>query len=125
LEKITLGGDGMNLSMGVNVKVKMHDALNKIFSRIVDGDLPEPAELPSLPNVVEQARQEYLNAQYYYNTVTDKDLVDHAVFLMQAAEKKYMYLLKQARQQGVTYSIYNTEAQPADKQVEVEDVSQS
>lgn len=115
----------MNLSMGVNVKVKMHDALNKIFSRIVDGDLPEPAELPSLPNVVEQARQEYLNAQYYYNTVTDKDLVDHAVFLMQAAEKKYMYLLKQARQQGVTYSIYNTEAQPADKQVEVEDVSQS
>lgn len=115
----------MNLSMGVNVKVKMHDALNKIFSRIVDGDLPEPAELPSLPNVVEQARQEYLNAQYYYNTVTDKDLVDHAVFLMQAAEKKYMYLLKQARQQGVTYSIYNTEVQSADKQVEVEDVSQS
>ncbi len=108
----------MNLSMGGNVKVKMHDALNKIFSRIVDSDLPEPAELPSLPNVVEQARQEYLNAQYYYNTVTDKDLVDHAVFLMQAAEKKYMYLLKQAREQGITYSLYSTESR--DKQTDME-----
>lgn len=96
----------MNLSIGVNVKARMHDALHKVFSRLVDSDSPETVELPALPDLVEQARQEYLNAQYYYNTVTDKDLVDHAVFLMHAAEKKYMYLLKQAREQGITYSLY-------------------
>ncbi|MEG6584224.1 DUF2508 family protein [Dendrosporobacter sp. 1207_IL3150] len=96
----------MNISLGMNMKARMNVALNRVFSRIVDGDAIEPVAMPSLPEVVEQARQEYLNAQYYYNTVTDKDLVDHAVYVMHAAEKKYMYLLKQAREQGVTYSPY-------------------
>lgn len=62
--------------------------------------------LPSLAVVVEEARREWLNAQYYYNTVSDEDLVDHAVYLMQAAERKYIYLLKQARRAGVEYSPY-------------------
>ena len=62
--------------------------------------------LPSLPVVVEEARREWIDAQYYYNTVSDLDLIDHAVYLMQASEKKYMYLLKQARSAGVVYSPY-------------------
>lgn len=62
--------------------------------------------VPSLPVVVEQARLEWLDAQRYYNTVSDRDLVDHAVYLMQATEKKYVYLLKQARQEGVTVRPY-------------------
>lgn len=65
-----------------------------------------PKPLPSLPVVVEEARQEWLNAQSYYNTVSDEDLIDHAVYLMQATEKKYIYLLKQARHAGVVYSPY-------------------
>ena len=64
----------------------------------------EPKPLPSLPMVVEEARREWINAQYYYNTVSDLDLIDHAVYMMQAAEKKYMYLLKQARRAGVVSS---------------------
>jgi len=113
----------MHLNAGANIKVKMHDALQRVFARIVDSDIPEPAPLPSLPDVVEQARQEYLAAQYYYNTVTDKDLVDHAVFLMQAAEKKYMYLLKQARKQGVTYSPYTVEHDPNESNISVQNQS--
>lgn len=109
----------MNLS-GVNVKARMHDALHKVFSRLVDSDIPENAELPALPDLVEQARQEYLNAQYYYDTVTDEDLIDHAVYLMHAAEKKYMYLLKQARAQGITYSLYSTGEAPGEKTLEID-----
>jgi len=61
---------------------------------------------PSMAEIVEQARREWVNAQNYYNEVSDTDLVDHAVYMMQAAEKKYMYLLKKARREGVTYSPY-------------------
>lgn len=85
-------------------------AVRNLLDQLLDNKLPEPKPLPDLPDVVEQARQEWLAAQSYYNTVTDKDLVDHAVYLMQAAEKKYMYLLKQARQSGVTYSPYLSDA---------------
>lgn len=66
----------------------------------------EPMELkgvPGLLEMVEQARQEWKNAQTYYNAVSDTDLVDHAVYLLQASERKYMYLLKQARLQGIVH----------------------
>ncbi|HWQ61116.1 MAG TPA: YaaL family protein [Negativicutes bacterium] len=77
----------------------------KLLVGLVDGD-PGPAPVPALVDVVEQARREWLSAQNYYNSVSDTDLVDHAVYLMQAAEKKYIYLLKRARQEGVTHSPY-------------------
>jgi len=77
-----------------------------IASSLLEANEVKPVVLPSLPEVVEQARQEWISAQNYYNTVLDDDLVDHASFLMQAAEKKYMYLLKMARREGVTYSPY-------------------
>lgn len=81
-------------------------ALQKIQTCLQFGENIVPRPLPPLPVVVEEARQEWLNAQCYYNTVSDEDLIDHAVYLMQAAEKKYMYLLKQARHAGVVYSPY-------------------
>ncbi|MEN6414894.1 MAG: YaaL family protein [Veillonellales bacterium] len=92
----------MNLNWNANVK----DACRNWVGRVLRNDPPEVRPMPPLTDVVEQARQEWLSAQSYYNTVSDQDLVDYAVFRMQAAEKKYIYLLKQARQAGVTYSPY-------------------
>jgi hypothetical protein len=37
----------------------------------------------------------------YLDSVTDPDLVDHAIYSMEAAEKKYIYLLKQAKKDGL------------------------
>lgn len=85
-----------------------HEVQNKVQNYLQIGQDVEPKPLPSLSVAVEEARQEWLNAQYYYNTVSDQDLIDHAVYLMQAAEKKYIYLLKQARDAGVVYSPYTT-----------------
>jgi len=86
--------------------MKIAETWQKIQAYLQFGQHVGPKPLPSLPVVVEEARQEWMDAQYYYNTVSDQDLIDHAVYLMQAAEKKYMYLLKQARQAGVVYSPY-------------------
>lgn len=86
--------------------MNMTTILRRVQTYMQSSDNNGAKSLPSLPFVVEEARQEWLNAQYYYNTVTDQDLIDHAVYLMQAAEKKYMYLLKQARRAGVVYSPY-------------------
>ena len=93
--------------------------VNRWMSAILDSDKVELAPMPELPHVVEQARQEWLGAQSYYNSVSDKDLIDHAVYMMQAAEKKYMYLLKQARQQGITYSPYAVGSEESDKQASI------
>jgi hypothetical protein len=82
------------------------EAMRKIQVYISHGESRESKTLSDLSAVVQQAKREWLDAEHYYNTVTDQDLVDHAVYLMQAAEKKYMYLLKIARQEGLEYSPY-------------------
>lgn len=84
------------------------ETMQKVQFYIQRGENLQSKTMPALSTVVEEARLEWLNAENYYNTVTDQDLVDHAVYLMQAAEKKYMYLLKQARQEGIVYSPYTT-----------------
>ncbi|EGO62539.1 hypothetical protein ALO_17781 [Acetonema longum DSM 6540] len=66
--------------------------------------VPRPRGDDELPHILEQARQEWLQAQAMYNYVSDNDLIDHVVYQMQAAEKRYIYLLKLARQRGITRS---------------------
>lgn len=61
-------------------------------------------KIPGILEQMVQARKEWADAQGYYNSVCDSDLVDHAVYMMQAAEKKYVYLLKLARREGLTCS---------------------
>lgn len=46
---------------------------------------------------VEEARLEWKNAHSYFQNVSDPELVDHAVHLLAAAEKKYSYLLHRMR----------------------------
>lgn len=50
--------------------------------------------------MVEEARREWQAAIDYFNHVVDPDLVDHAIHAMDAAERKYTFLLKKARQEN-------------------------
>jgi hypothetical protein len=50
--------------------------------------------------LVEEARIEWQSAVSRFNEVTEADLIDHAIHSMQAAERKYTYLLKKARREG-------------------------
>lgn len=51
-------------------------------------------------DLVEEARLEWQAAITYFNNVVDPDLIDHAIHVIQAAEKKYTYLLKKAHLEG-------------------------
>jgi len=79
----------------------------KMVSGLMESEREKPhsAEMP-LTESIEQARREWQEAQAYYNTVTDKDLIDHAAYMIQAAEKKYIYLMKRARAEGIVHSKY-------------------
>lgn len=51
---------------------------------------------PGLAELAECARLEWQAAQAQFNEVRETDLVDHAIFRLQAAERHYIYLLRQA-----------------------------
>ncbi len=46
---------------------------------------------------IRKARNEWLEARAYFDLVSDPDLVDHAIYLLEAAESKYSYLIKQKK----------------------------
>lgn len=82
-------------------------SLSEFLSTISTKILPEvefglPSGHPPTPRQsISRAREEWLAARNYFEMVTDPDLVDHAVYLLGAAERKYMYLLKRAKNEGV------------------------
>lgn len=60
-------------------------------------DKPEVAAASDLVRQVWEAKAALDAAVSYFNNVADPDLVDHAVYVMEAAQRRYSYLLKQAR----------------------------
>jgi hypothetical protein len=54
-----------------------------------------------LLEAVHAARQEWHAAQSYFESVSDPELVDYAIYKIEAAKRKYMYLLKEARKEGL------------------------
>jgi hypothetical protein len=68
---------------------------------VVEDTVTSHSKVPELKDLVERARLDWLEARAYFDNVTDPDLVDYAIFCIEAAEKKYMYLLKLAREQGL------------------------
>jgi hypothetical protein len=50
-----------------------------------------------LHRLVESARREWEAAECYFQTVSDTELVDHAIFSVEAAHRKYLYLFRQLR----------------------------
>lgn len=60
----------------------------------------------SLPTLVEKARLEWEQTKMVFNEVNDPELIDHTIYAMEAAERKYMYLLKKAKREKVVNDRY-------------------
>jgi len=48
---------------------------------------------------VKKAHAEWKAAENYFDSVSDPDLIDYAIYDAAAAKRKYIYLLKKARAQ--------------------------
>ena len=51
--------------------------------------------------ILTEARDEWMQAQNYFDNVSEPDLVDYAIYRLEAAKKRYTYLIKQARISGI------------------------
>lgn len=50
---------------------------------------------------LQESKREWQFSQLYFDNVIEIDLIDHAIFLLGAAERKYDYLLKKAKNEGL------------------------
>ncbi len=50
-------------------------------------------------NSVKEAHREWLAKEEYFNHATDPDLVDFAIYDIEASRRKYTYLLKKVKEE--------------------------
>lgn len=64
-------------------------------------------ENEELLKTILRAKQEMNDAQSYFDNVTAPELVDHAIYKMEAAKSQYVYLLRLAKDKGLSVNIQN------------------
>ncbi len=80
--------------------------ISKLFEsiklKLEDNDQNEDR---SLLESLKTAHSELESAELYFQNVTEPDLVDHAIYNMEAAKAKYYYLLKQVRKKKIKANV--------------------
>ncbi len=64
------------------------------------------AELSSREVSIQEALAMWHSAQEYFQNVSDPDLIEYAIYDLEAAKRRYMYLLKRVRNQEESDLIY-------------------
>ncbi len=58
-------------------------------------------EEKNLIEMIKEAHTEWKNSEKYFNDATDPDLIDYAIFKVEANRTKFRYLIKQAKEMGI------------------------
>ncbi|HSH34901.1 DUF2508 family protein [Schnuerera sp.] len=61
----------------------------------------EKSEEEKILDNIRKAHEEWKNKEKYFESVTDPDLVDHAIYELEASKIKYIYLLKKAKERKI------------------------
>lgn len=82
----------------------MSNRENKIFSlKDIIGNVrvQENPAGESIYQSLDKARRDWENAKNIFENATNPDLIDYAIYNVDATEKRYTYLLKQIKSKGV------------------------
>ncbi|HFL3828649.1 TPA: DUF2508 family protein [Clostridioides difficile] len=58
----------------------------------------EKTEEEKIIESLKEAHKEWENKEKYFQSVTEPDLIDHAIYELEASKIKYIYLLKKAKE---------------------------
>ncbi len=61
----------------------------------------EKTEEEEILESLKEAHREWKNKEEYFQSVTDPDLVDHAIYELEASKIKYIYLLKKVKETNI------------------------
>jgi len=90
--------------------VQKKNKKNSLFSNLL-GDIrygykdSEEEALDDFFLSVDNAKQEMYDAQNYFDNVTEQELVDHAIYKIEAAKSKFTFLIKLAKEKEIRFKI--------------------
>lgn len=81
-------------------------ALGNMYNRMNQSSNQGKGEGEALAECVRQAYEEWQAAENFFHSVSDPDLVDHAIYKLEASKARYVYLLKQAKSNGIRMNMH-------------------
>lgn len=92
--------DNINSKEGraIGVNKNVFQFFNRIKSSFIQNEISEEEKFLEQLN---KALEEWHDAELYFQSVTEPELIDYAIYKMEASKTKYFYLLKQAREMGI------------------------
>lgn len=81
-------------------------ALGALYSKVNPSNEQVVDEDEELAKCVRQAYEEWQSAENFFHSVTDPDLIDHAIYKLEATKARYIYLLKQAKANGIRVNLH-------------------
>lgn len=69
------------------------------FKQVLCGKKEKKSEEEKIIRSAKEAHKEWLAKEEYFNNATDPDLVDFAIYDIEASKKKYLYLLKKVKKE--------------------------
>ena len=54
-----------------------------------------------LLHLLEEAKQDWSVSRSHFNDMTEEEMIDHAIYTMDAAEQRFSYLIKKAKEEHV------------------------
>lgn len=97
-KRAVLGGDVMEKAIGAYL-----GKLTGKMSGFLHAAPEDPAdrEDQELIRCIRHAMEEWNQAQKFFECVSEPELIDYAIYRIEASKKRYMYLLKKAKEKGV------------------------
>lgn len=84
---------------------RLKDRLGRLWDKVAhrrDADENGAGDrVPGLLACIEEAHREWVAARAYFESVEHPDLVDHAVHMLLAAERRYEFLIREAKAEGL------------------------
>lgn len=75
--------------------------LSDVYERVSSINTEEKDENKEFVNLVNNAQHEWRTAEQFFENVSDPDLIDYAIYKVEAAKSRYRYLLKKAKEEGI------------------------
>lgn len=84
-----------------NILSTLTNMIADVYGRVSTINMEEKHENQKFVDLVNQAHNEWRSAEQFFESVTDSDLIDHAIYKVEAARSRYIYLLKKAKEEGI------------------------
>ncbi|WZL73413.1 YaaL family protein [Clostridiaceae bacterium 35-E11] len=78
----------------------LFNAIGSFYAQVINGEDLRTEE-DKMIDTIRSAHEEWRNAEDFFQNVTEPDLVDYAIYRVEAARTRYTYLMKLAREMGV------------------------